>query len=406
MFDSQLISRFLAMRKLTESLCASLEVEDYTIQSRPWVSPPKWHLAHTSWFFERFILDSYDSYKPYHPKFYQLFNSYYKSQGQHWIQSERGQLARPTVKETYQYRAFVTESIEAFFQQEQNEKLMAFLEIGIQHEQQHQELLLMDVKHNFSLQPFNVNYKQGDYPQSSLSEKNWLEFEEGLYLQGHQTAGFAFDNETPQHQVFVPAFAIESNLITNADYVEFINDQGYQRAEFWHSLGWDKIQQEKWTAPLYWFEVEGQWFQYTLYGKKALVLEEPVSHLSFFEAAAFASWKGHRLPTEAEWEVAASSVAEVGTFLDSQAYAPLSQGKNFHGTLWEWTESAYLPYPGFRKQEGALGEYNSKFMCGQMVLKGGSFATPESHYRPTYRNFFFPEQRWMFSGVRLAKDLL
>ncbi|GAB4285912.1 MAG: ergothioneine biosynthesis protein EgtB [Ignavibacteriaceae bacterium] len=407
---------FIKIRKFTEQLCLPLETEDYVIQSMPDVSPAKWHLAHTTWFFEAFILDKYvKNYKPYHRDYYYLFNSYYVLMGDRWIRARRGLLSRPTVKEIFNYREEITKRINEFLADSDEEvlcKTLPLVEIGINHEQQHQELLLTDIKHVLSFNPLRPVYSEREIVNTNnINTENWIDFDEGIYEIGHSGKSFCYDNETPAHKEYVNSFALSDRLVTNREYIEFIEDGGYQKQTLWLSDGWATIEKEKWNAPLYWEKNDGEWYNFTLNGFRKVNPDEPVCHVSHYEADAFAAWKGKRLPTESEWEIAADSLKIEGNFVEGNKFhtTPLKDNDNrlkqMFGDVWEWTRSAYLPYPGYKPLPGALGEYNGKFMSGQMVLRGGSCATSESHIRKTYRNFFPPEARWQFTGIRLAKDL-
>ncbi|MFN3653287.1 MAG: ergothioneine biosynthesis protein EgtB [Armatimonadota bacterium] len=405
--------RYAAVRALSESLCEPLETEDYGLQAMPDASPPKWHLAHTTWFFETFLLRPYaDGYTPFHPAFGFLFNSYYEALGARHPRPQRGLLSRPTVAEVYRYRAAVDERMLAFLERCPEpvwSETAPLLELGLNHEQQHQELLLTDTKYNLSVNPLRPAYRTiAPSPPSAAAPVTWTAFEGGLREIGFGGGGFAFDNEGPRHRVYVPPFRLASRLVTNGEYLAFMADGGYRRPELWLSEGWRAVTERGWEAPLYWERAGGDWQAYTLDGVQPLRPEEPVCHVSFFEADAFARWAGRRLPTEAEWELAAEGEPVAGNLLETGRLHPapatgegLSQ---LYGDAWEWTASPYRPYPGFRPAPGAVGEYNGKFMCSQMVLRGGSCATPPGHIRPTYRNFFPPDARWQFSGLRLAED--
>jgi len=385
----------------------------------PEASPTKWHLAHTSWFFETFVLKQFfPDYDSLHPQYGFLFNSYYNAVGPFYSRPQRGLLSRPTVKEVFHYRSdidlFVSELIESA-----DEQLLAKLEpiltLGLHHEQQHQELMLTDIKHVFSQNPLRPAFRKLDKLKASpVPAIEWLQFEEGLDWVGHEGPEFSFDNEGPRHRVFVPSFSLGSRLVTNADFLAFIEDCGYRRPELWLSLGWNSVNEKGWNSPLYWENREGKWFTMTLTGMTELIPEEPVCHVSLFEADAYARWLGARLPTEEEWETASSGSPLKGNFVESELFhvAPLVSpglgGKpaQTFGDVWEWTQSSYSPYPGYSAAAGALGEYNGKFMCNQYVLRGGSCATSQSHIRRTYRNFFPPDARWQFMGIRLAKDIV
>jgi ergothioneine biosynthesis protein EgtB len=402
---SPLAARFQAVRQITEKLCEPLAIEDYGLQSMPDCSPPKWHLAHTTWFFETFLLADQP---PYHPQYNFLFNSYYESVGERWPRPARGLLSRPTVAEIKEYREVVNERMLARLNHGCDPQQQAILELGLHHEQQHQELLLTDLKHAFGLNPLFPVYHPIDPTPPALSPRlDWYEFPAGVREIGHRGTEFAFDNEGPRHRVFLEPFAVASRPVTVGEFLEFMAADGYNRAEYWLSDGWATCRAQEWQAPLHWHRVGDSWHCYTLGGLRPLELAEPVCHVSFYEADAFARWAGERLPTEAEWETAAGDRLTDGHFLDSGRYHPLpDRGRGqWWGDVWEWTASPYTAYPGFVPLAGGLGEYNGKFMCNQMVLRGGSCVTPADHLRPTYRNFFPPEARWQFSGFRLAKDL-
>jgi ergothioneine biosynthesis protein EgtB len=406
-------AQYRAIRRLSEALCQPLEIEDYGLQAMADVSPPKWHLAHTTWFFETFLLRPYQpSYREFHPGYGYLFNSYYEAVGDRHPRPQRGLLSRPTVKEVYQYRAHVDRAMEQLLRQFDQASVAELTLLGLHHEQQHQELLLTDLKYNLAINPLRPAYR----PDVAVREcacpppLEFVGFTAGLYTIGHQGTGFAFDNESPAHPVYLQDFALANRLITNGEYLEFMADKGYQTAAHWLAEGWATVQNEGWQAPLYWEQRDGQWWVFTLGGLKPINPMEPVSHLSYFEADAFAAWRGCRLPTEAEWEVAAAEVPIQGNLLATDHLHPQPTSESpkiqqLYGDVWEWTQSAYLPYPGFRPAPGAVGEYNGKFMCNQMVLRGGSCVTPPGHIRSSYRNFFPPSARWQFSGLRLAKGV-
>lgn len=420
------ITRYRETRARTEQLCEPLIVEDYGVQPVLEVSPPKWHLAHTTWFFEHFLLMHHaPSYKPFHPAFDFLFNSYYKSIGPHLDRTRRGMLSRPGVQEVYQYRHRIDQAIEALIgeaDEAELRQLEALLVLGIQHEEQHQELLLTDIKHIFWCNPLRPTYRNR-LVEHKVAEHNLAEhesklsvrssrvpqiirYESGLSTLGWQSDEFCFDNELPAHRVFLETFGISSHPVSCGEYVEFIEHGGYRNPSLWLSAGWEEVLRQKWEAPLYWEKQGREWWIFTLKGFIPLNESEPLCHVSFYEADAFARWKGMRLPTEAEWEHAAPAVVPAhANFADKGFFHPTASGESsprFYGNTWEWTASSYLPYPGFKPLPAELGEYNGKFMCGQFVLRGGSCATPGGHLRPTYRNFFPPEARWQFSGVRLA----
>lgn len=409
--NADLIAQHQAVRHLSAALCQPLEIEDYGVQAMADVSPPKWHLAHTTWFFETFLLRPYlEGYAEFHPGYGYLFNSYYEAVGDRHPRPQRGLLSRPTVAEVYQYRAHVDRAMERLLRQADHPAVAELTTLGLHHEQQHQELLLTDLKYNLALNPLRPAYRQDVAPAKSISPTplEFVGFPGGLYDLGHQAPGFAFDNESPAHRVYLQDFALANRPVTNGEYLEFIADQGYQTAAHWLAEGWAMVQSEIWQAPLYWQQRDGDWWVFTLGGMKPVNPAEPVCHISYFEADAFAQWRGDRLPTEAEWEVAASGVAIQGNLLAADHLHPQPASGNqklqqLYGDVWEWTQSAYLPYPGFRPAPGAVGEYNGKFMCNQMVLRGGSCVTPPGHIRPSYRNFFPPSARWQFSGLRLAK---
>jgi ergothioneine biosynthesis protein EgtB len=410
------LNRYHAVRSQTERVCAPLVPEDYVVQSMPDVSPTKWHLAHASWFFETFLLGPHaPGYQPFNPHFAYLFNSYYVTVGNRHCRQNRGLLSRPTVAEVYAYRQHVDRAMERYIQSapaSQLAELASVLEIGLHHEQQHQELMLTDIKHVFWVNPMRPAYHpEPAAPGGAVPPMRWVKFDEGTHRVGHDGSGFAFDNESPRHRVFLEPFQLGSRLVTNGEYKRFIEDGGYRRADLWLSMGWANVQQEGWAAPLYWIEQDGQWLNHTLFGLRPVNDDEPVCHVSYFEADAYARWAGARLPSEFEWEVASQSAPIEGNFVESGRHhpTPLSDDREglrqMFGDVWEWTRSAYLAYPGYQPTAGALGEYNGKFMCNQFVLRGGSCATPGSHIRRTYRNFFPPDARWQFQGFRLARDL-
>lgn len=380
-----LLDFFLETRKDSETICQPLEIEDYVVQPVVDVSPPKWHLGHTTWFFEEFILKPHaPDYQEFDADFSFVFNSYYETVGKRVVRSDRGNLSRPSVKQVYEYRNYVTQGIKTLFGSDQKAALNDLLEIGIHHEKQHQELLLTDIKYILGNNPLLPVYSEHfeDHPVETHTQ-DWISMEEGVYGIGHDSDTFCYDNELGRHKVYLAPYQISNTLVTNGDYLEFIEAGGYQRFDIWHAEGWDWVNQNQVAAPLYWHKIDGAWWHYTAKGLQKLDSKAPLTHISYFEAFAFAQWKGCRLPTEFEWEAA-------------QQYFPW-------GKRWEWTESAYLPYPNYTKADGALGEYNGKFMVSQKVLRGGSVATPAKHTRPTYRNFFHPQLRWQFTGLRLVK---
>lgn len=403
-----LTARYGEVRRLTERLCAPLQVEDYGLQSMPDCSPAKWHLAHTTWFFETFVLAEHEpAFRPHHPLFRTLFNSYYEAVGERWPRPERGLLSRPTVAEVYAYRRAIDERMMCVIERTPA-AVTPIVELGLNHEQQHQELLLTDLKHAFGLNPLRPAYLPplAVTPAASRPQQ-WEAHATGVRSIGFDGDGFAFDNESPRHRVFVEGFAIAARPVTVGEFLAFIDDGGYDRPILWLSDGWAARQQHGWTAPLYWERTADGWSQFTLRGMRPLDPAEPVCHVSYYEADAFARWAGARLPTEAEWEVAIEGREVIGNFLDTERLhpAPDAGAGQFFGDVWEWTASPYISYPGYRPATGALGEYNGKFMCNQLVLRGGSCVTPAGHVRPTYRNFFPPTARWQFSGIRLARDI-
>jgi len=406
---------FIQVRSDSETLCAPLEIEDYGIQTMVDVSPPKWHLAHTSWFFETFILKPYlENYREFDPLFAHLFNSYYEQIGSYHPRPERGLLSRPTVKQVYAYRTHIDAAMQTLLAQTshaQREEIVRRTIIGLHHEQQHQELLLTDIKHIFAYNPLRPGYRQ--LPVSNTNRTialSWHEQPGGVYEIGTDSAeNFAYDNETPRHKVYLDPFRIASRLITNGEYLEFMQADGYRNPAHWLSDGWKIVQTQHWQAPMYWVKQDTQWYEMTLGGLRKLDENAPVAHVSQYEAQAYASWCNRRLPMEAEWEVVAREQAIAGNLRDSGYLQPMPAQETgmtqFYGDVWEWTQSAYTPYPGYRQAQGALGEYNGKFMSSQVVLRGGSCVTPRNHIRASYRNFFYPKDRWQFSGIRLAEDL-
>ncbi|MEO7716203.1 MAG: ergothioneine biosynthesis protein EgtB [Capsulimonas sp.] len=414
--NAALAVQYETVRAFTEKICAPLVTEDYAIQSMPDCSPAKWHLAHTSWFFETFVLKAVDpSYQSPHAQYDFLFNSYYNSVGDRHCRAKRGLISRPTVDETYTYRAHVDEAMRAFFTAGAPDTITSMesvIEIGLHHEQQHQELMVTDLKHMFSENPLLPVYRSArPVAAAPTPELTWVSFDGGLDWIGHEGEGFSYDNEGPRHQTFLQPFQLASRLTTAGEYLAFIEDGGYHRPEFWLAEGWSIVQARGWEAPLYWErQGDGSWTQMTLSGPRPVDPSEPVCHVSFFEAEAYAAWAGARLATEAEWEVAARGVAVEGNFVEGERFhpAPLTGDapglRQMFGDVWEWTQSPYTPYPGYRAAPGALGEYNGKFMSSQYVLRGGSCATSQTHIRSTYRNFFSPDARWQFMGIRLAKD--
>ena len=442
--SASIAERYVQVRGVTAGLCTGFSAEDQMVQSMPDASPTKWHLAHTTWFFETFLLKPHlPGYRPFHPDFTFLFNSYYKQVGSHPNRSFRGLFSRPALEEVRAYRDYVDDHMARLIGTATGD-VAKLIVLGLNHEQQHQELIVTDIKHALWSNPLRPAWKNDPpSPETEVPPLRWIAFDEGLYslglpssasVAGDEAFDFSFDNETPRHQVFVHRFSLASRLVTNGDYTEFMRDGGYSRPELWLSDGWDTVCSQRWNAPLYWEEHDGEWRVFTVNGMQPVVMSEPVCHVSYYEADAFARWAGARLPLESEWELAASSFPIAGNFLDSGLFHPCSAGDlagrpgrrpagppdhqltqssddevtrcsdgEMFGSVWQWTSSPYTAYPGFAPAPGALGEYNGKFMSGQMVLRGGSCATPQSHIRATYRNFFPPHARWQFMGVRLAK---
>ena len=413
---SALATRFLHVRAATEKLAAPLSAEDCNLQSMPDASPTKWHLAHTSWFFETFLLERFaPDFKPFHPSFRTLFNSYYNAVGDKHPRHERGLISRPTLDTVIAYRRHVTDAIHALLRSPtmQNAEFAKLMWLGCNHEEQHQELILTDLKHLLSCNPLKPAY-QTRWPLTPIEshQPHWLQHNGGLIEIGHQGDGFSFDNEGPRHQVFLLPFELASHPVRHGEFAAFIADGGYRRPELWLSMGWDWVQSNQISAPLYWNAHGDDWKTFTLHGMVDIDANTPVCHINYFEADAYARWAGARLPSEAEWEHAATSLEMRGNFLESGALHPLAMREEasanapaqMFGDVWEWTQSAYLPYPRYRAEVGAVGEYNGKFMCNQVVLRGGSCATPQRHIRASYRNFFPPDARWQFSGLRLARD--
>jgi ergothioneine biosynthesis protein EgtB len=444
LLSNDLLDRYRAVRDFTMKLCEPLSPEDCCIQGALFASPTRWHLAHTSWFFETFLLKSAAGYRVFDPHYEVLFNSYYNTVGEQFPRARRGLLSRPSLQEVYDYRRHIDDAVAKSFQSgriDDAADLANIIEWGIHHEQQHQELILTDIKYLLSLNPLMPAYRpednatiSGGIPRPAnatgsadgrtlrriVANSSWIAFNEGLYEIGHAGHDFAYDNESPRHRVFLDSFRLASHVVTSGEFVAFIEDDGYRRPELWLSDGWAFVNAEQITHPLYWFVHKGHWQEFTLAGLRPLGREAPVCHVSFYEADAYARWAGARLPSEAEWEVASAEAPRQGNFVD----ALLARGSTIHpqregeapaepplpdkpqkmfGDVWEWTASAYLAYPGYQPPAGALGEYNGKFMSGQMVLRGGSCATPSTHIRPTYRNFFPLDARWQFTGLRLAQ---
>ena len=382
-----LLKLFTQTRARTEEICSFLKTEDYVVQPIEDVSPPKWHLGHTTWFFEEFVLkENLQNYRVFDTRYAYVFNSYYESAGEKVLRSNRGNLSRPTVSEVYEFRKHVTENLlQLLHREDLSEKLKEIIELGCHHEKQHQELLLTDIKYILGNNPLHPVYNN-DFNENPVEdmEQEWISIEEGIYEIGHDRPDeFSYDNELGRHKTFLQQYEISNKLVTNREFMEFMRDGGYDQVLLWHAEGWDWINQNEIASPFYWHKVDGDWQQYTLSGLKPIDPGAPVTHVSYYEAFAYAQWKGLRLPTEFEWEAA--------------------QDRFKWGSRWEWTESAYSPYPNYTKAPGALGEYNGKFMVNQKVLRGSSVATAPNHVRPSYRNFFHPHLRWQFTGFRLAR---
>jgi ergothioneine biosynthesis protein EgtB len=415
-----LAERYRAVRKQTETLCSPLSAEDCAIQSMTEASPAKWHLAHTTWFFETFVLErELEEHRPFDEAYRVLFNSYYQTVGEQHPRPNRGMLSRPPLDEVLRYRAEIDARTLELLERPGAEqaRFAKVVELGLHHEQQHQELILTDVKHMLSQNPLGPAYRKRGAPAGARREApplHWHWYLGGVrWIGAAADARFSFDNEGPRHRVLLQPFELASRPVTNGEYLAFIADRGYERPELWLSDGWATAERERWRAPLYWERSDGGWWAGTLDGPMPIDEAEPVTHVSYYEADAFARWSGCRLPTEQEWEVAVWKAPVEGNFVESDELHPRALRpperadgpSQMYGDVWEWTRSPYAPYPGYVAPEGAIGEYNGKFMCNQHVLRGGSCATPRSHIRDTYRNFFYPEQRWQFSGFRLARDL-
>jgi len=416
----RLLDQYRAVRAQTEVLADVLSAEDQQVQSMPDASPTKWHLAHTSWFFETFVLssDAAVDYRSPDPRYRTLFNSYYDAVGERFDRSRRGTLSRPSLAEVRTYRRQVDEAVIRLLHEESaSPTVLTTIELGLQHEQQHQELLLTDIKHALASNPLQPAYSAFPAPVAARGPDGDAEprstqfrtFDGGIVWIGHEGPGFAFDNEGPRHKAFLRSFALADWLVTCGDYLAFMRDGGYRRPELWLSDGWQLCQREQWRAPLYWQPLQDgdenrAWATYTLFGTRPVDSLEPVVHVSYFEADAYARWAGARLPTEEEWEHVAADEPVLGNFVESRRYHPAARSSGFFGDAWIWTQSPYVAYPGYRAPAGAIGEYNGKFMCNQMVLRGGSCFTPASHMRPSYRNFFPPAARWQAGGIRLARD--
>lgn len=421
---ASLLHAFERVRRFSEELAAPLAPEDCVVQTMPDVSPTKWHLAHTSWFFDTFLLQPHlAGFRPKAREYAYLFNSYYNAAGPMHCRDRRGFISRPTLQETLDYRQYVDAHVHELLERADDPQLRRIADVlvlGLHHEQQHQELLLTDIKHVFAQNPLHPVYRaappDATRDATEAPPRRWIAFDEAVrWIGAVDDGGFVFDNERPRHRVFVGRFALADRLVTNAEYTAFIDDGGYARAELWLSLGWATVQQQGWRAPLYWQRIDDRWHEFTLAGLRPVRDAEPVCHVSFFEADAFARWAGARLPTEAEWETVAQGLPVRGNLVEqsrlhpsaADATAPTNTAatpRQMFGDVWEWTGSSYSPYPGYTPPDGALGEYNGKFMCNQYVLRGGSCASSVSHLRATYRNFFPPEKRWQFTGIRLAQD--
>jgi ergothioneine biosynthesis protein EgtB len=409
----ELCHRFCSVRQQTETLCKPLTPEDMMVQSCPEASPAKWHLAHTTWFFETFLLSEFlPDYRPFHPDFHWLFNSYYNAVSDQPVKKLRGSFSRPGLNEILDYRRYVDAAVGQWMDAGMTNEVERRVTLGLNHEQQHQELLAYDIKNAFWSNPLHPAYREGPLAEPGTPEAvSWIGHEGGLVEIGYGADGFCYDNEQPRHKVYLKPFELASRLVTCGEYLDFMRDGGYERAELWLSDGWDTVKAQGWHAPLYWFEAEGEWRVFTLREAVDLstVLATPVCHVSYYEADAYARWAGKRLPTETEWEIAADGLPVEGNLLETGVLHPVAAKdgnglQQMFGDVWEWTASAYLGYPGYAAQPGALGEYNGKFMSGQMVLRGGSTVTPASHIRSSYRNFFSPASRWQFSGVRLSRQ--
>ncbi|TVS10971.1 MAG: ergothioneine biosynthesis protein EgtB [Wenzhouxiangella sp.] len=408
-----LIEQFCRVRETTERMVAGLSPEDQNLQSMPDASPLKWHRAHTTWFFETFLLQAHaPSYRPFNEHYAYLFNSYYNGIGRQFPRTRRGLMSRPDSDEVGRYRGHVDEAVIGLLSAATTGQLQTLAEIvvlGLNHEQQHQELMVTDFKHALSFNPVAPAWTRVPEPTGPAPAQAWVDFSGGVMAVGHRGQTFAFDNETPRHDVLLQDFQLARRPVTCGEYAEFIADGGYRRPELWLADGWAWVQEHGTRAPMYWRNEDGQWMLHTLGCWRDLDPDEPVCHISFYEAFAYAQWAGARLPTEFEWETAAAAAPVDGHFADRERYHPASATDDgrlvqLFGDVWEWTASSYSSYPGFRPAAGAVGEYNGKFMANQMVLRGGSCATPPGHVRPSYRNFFYPADRWQFSGLRLARD--
>lgn len=418
-YSENLTERYRQVRKQSVELSAPLVTEDYQVQPMADASPPKWHLAHITWFFETFLLvPELEGYRRFNEAFETLFNSYYNGVGKPFPRAHRGHLSRPTVAEVFDYRAHVDEAMLTLLANPLSDEILFRVEVGLNHEQQHQELLLTDLKYNFGNNPLKPAYLDRKLPTGTAADQDWIGFDGGLVDSGADKAGpYVFDNETPKHRVYLESFELANRTVTNSEFLAFIEDGGYDRFELWLSDGWSylaELGEARWQSPLYWRREGSQIYEYTLFGERPLDLDAPVCHVSGYEADAYARWRGCRLPTEYEWEHAAKSLVVEGNLLESQNFHPVAASANsrkdkgvllgLFGDVWEWTSSSYQPYPGYVAFDGQLGEYNGKFMANQLVLRGGSCASAASHIRATYRNFFYPPDRWQFSGIRLARN--
>ena len=417
--QESLLKKYKDVRERTIELCKPLNIEDYVVQPIEDVSPPKWHLGHTTWFFEVLILEpNIKDYRFYNEKYNFIFNSYYESLGERILRVNRGNLTRPSVEDIIHYREITDENMEILLSESVSAKILDLIELGVNHEQQHQELLITDIKyilgHNLLFPVYKLQYDKALDKLAKFTQPDFLKINEGLFEVGYEGNDFHFDNEDKKHKVYLNGVMFSDMLITNSEYADFIKDKGYNRFELWSSDGWDWVQKNDIKSPLYWHLVDDKFYEYTLTnGLQKINPDAPVTHVSFYEADAFARWRKMRLLTESEWEVAVKKYAteldyNLSNFQDNNLFHPLARKESSYqliGDVWEWTNSAYLPYPGYKQPEGALGEYNGKFMINQMVLRGGSCATPFDHFRVTYRNFFQPDKRWQFTGIRLANDL-
>jgi len=410
--QAELSSRFASIRKFTERICEGITAEDSVIQSMPDVSPTRWHLAHITWLFETFVLAREKSYRPFNQQYAYLFNSYYNTIGKQFPRTQRGLLSRPGLSEVREYRRHVDQRVSALISDHAvDDRLLSIIEVGLQHEQQHQELILTDIKHVLSVNPLFPALQSLELPRATSSAtESWHAFGEGLFEFGHSGAGFAFDNELPRHRHFIHGFELRDTPVNCGEFLEFMSSGGYEKPEFWLADGWTTVCEQNWRSPLYWIKQNGEWFEFSLAGLVPLDAGRPVCHVSYFEADAFARWAGYRLPTEFEWETAAGDLPLSGSFSDRllenrlPIHPQTNESQNLYGNIWQWTSSQYSAYPGYKVPGGAIGEYNGKFMCNQFVLRGGSCATSQSHIRRTYRNFFPAESRWQFSGFRLARS--